>query len=253
MNTFKSYKIRCGVTSTPPDKIIKRISRAILKGAGINILRERHAQMTPDMVTDTMGRYVVLYQRNDGEIVYSINGTEWLVNTYSSWGSEKDEHNHSGLYVTEEYAKKLGINRNEAGKKFNRTFRSYLKQTNELQAQRMTQEFIAKYEGGFMGDLYCRGRISADKKKMAYWESLERVMPVLTQHCNFFIGKGLLSPEAKLYVAGEQIEQTAGDVVNNVSQMQNEAINDEKKYYTNDEQVRDYIRNNIFRNLPISN
>lgn len=169
---------------------------------------------TPDQITQGGGKYVVFYQKTDGQLVYSINGTEYLVNGYTAYGVSKEDHNHTGLFVTQEYSDRNGLSRPQAAKEIGEEFKRVLKH-GEIGAVKFMQNLIRSYEHAFVTTVLCRGRISVDRNKLSYWESKDVVMGLLEQHIRFFMDKNLLNKKAIITCANEQLNINAGDFLNN--------------------------------------
>jgi len=214
----------------------KRIAAIFTKK--LNLKWTVQANVSPDEIA-YRGKYTVFYQTNSGNLVWAVNGTEYTVNSYSAYGVAKDQLNHTGLFVTEEYAKDIGVSRAKAAQKLDKEFKKILKDSREFTAVSWMQKLIKKYEQRFLTSIYCRGRISGNGLKMSYWDEKEKVLPVLTNHIKFFMDKGLLKQNARIYCAGEEVNYSAGEMLAEISNMDIE----EK------DSVSDFIRSNILRNV----
>lgn len=204
----------------------------------LNLVWTKQANVAPDEIA-YKGKYTVFYQANTGDLIWAVNGTEYTVNSYSAYGVAKDQLNHTGLFVTEEYAKDIGASRAKAAQKLDKEFKKNLKSNREINAVLWMQKLIKKYEQRFLTTIYCRGRISGNGMKMSYWDEKEKILPVLARHIKFFMDKGLLKQNAKIYCAGEEVNHSAGEILNDITN-----INIEEK-----DSVSDFIRSNILRNV----
>jgi len=191
----------------------KRIAAIFTKK--LNLKWTVQANVSPDEIA-YRGKYTVFYQTNNGNLVWAVNGAEYTVNSYSAYGVAKDQLNHTGLFITEEYAKDIKTTRAQAAQKLNKEFRAILKERGESGAILWMQKFMRKYEQRFLTSIYCRGRISGNGLKMSYWDDKEKVLPVLANHIRFFIDNNLLKQNARIYCAGEEVNYSAQEILDGI-------------------------------------